>query len=59
MLKAGYYKKFQKYEKALETLMYVYKEQRKIYNAQNKTGPRVESVVVEDNKQEQGQDSKS
>jgi len=55
-----YYKKFQKYEKWLEILMYIYKEQRKIYNATIKKGERIEPIIedrpevtpVEDNKEE-------
>lgn len=33
---ALYYKKFQKYERSLEVFMFIYKEQRRIYNTQNK-----------------------
>ena len=47
---AMHYKKFQKYEKALEYLMPVYKEQLKLYNATY--GKTLSSLLEEDAKEE-------
>lgn len=46
-LVAQYYKKFQKYEKALEVLMNVYKAERKIYNDSAKQSEQIEPIVEE------------
>ena len=53
---ALHYKKFQKYEKALETLMFVYKEQRKLYNAKYK---KIVSPPVQESAKEEPAKSKS
>lgn len=48
---AGYFKKFQKLDKALTVLLDVYKQERKIYNAEVKGKDRIQSVVADANEE--------
>ena len=52
---ANYYRKYQKYERALEILMEVYKAERKIYNRVKKgDAERIESGVEDEKESKNG-----
>ena len=55
---ATFYRKFQKYDKALEVLMSVYKTERKIYNSIRKEDEHITDIHEEDIKELEEEKSK-